>query len=103
MPKYREIAEDIRHRITAGEFHLGGRLDTIAELCAYYDGAALNTVRAALRILADEGILKIEPGIGTTVLRVPEDDMPARMLTRLRAMRAELDGMIAELEEGGKA
>ena len=46
MPRYREVADDLRDRIVAGEFPVGDALPPIAHLMEYYDVPSLNTMAA---------------------------------------------------------
>lgn len=61
--KYRGIADDLRRRINAGEFEEDGKLDSERDLRDHY-GASLMTVRQALGVLRDEGILESRVGRG---------------------------------------
>lgn len=72
MAKYREIAADLRDRRLGTDFSLGDRLPGISELQTEYGGVALNTVRAALNILAEEKLVRIDHGVGTFVIALPE-------------------------------
>lgn len=65
-PIYRQIAAVLRTEITAGEFGPGARLPKEAELEARFD-ASRNTVRLALGLLANEGLVRIRHGKGTFV------------------------------------
>ena len=71
MVKYREIVADLRDRRLGAEFGVGDRLPGIPELQAAYGGVALNTVRGALRLLAEEKLVRIDPGVGTFVIALP--------------------------------
>lgn len=69
--RYREIAEDLRSRIAAGE--LGGRGDVLpseAELSASH-GASRVTVRRALEVLRDEGLVDARQGYGWFLAGAP--------------------------------
>ncbi|MEO3780385.1 winged helix-turn-helix domain-containing protein [Micromonospora sp. B11E3] len=70
MPKYLDIANDLRDRIVAGEFPIGSKLPGITDLQGRY-GVALNTVRAAEEVLREEGLLRIAQGEGAFVVAVP--------------------------------
>lgn len=73
MARYREIAQDLRDRLAAGEFHPGDRLPSIADLQEHYDVAGLNTIRQAQQLLVEEGLIETRQGSGAFVLRtVPE-------------------------------
>jgi GntR family transcriptional regulator len=61
--RYREIADDLRDRVTAGEFPAGRLLPSEAELSAAYDASRV-TVRKALELLRSEGLLDARQGFG---------------------------------------
>jgi len=61
--RYREIAEDLRRRTESGEFGAGRLLPSEADLSAAY-GASRVTVRRALELLRDEGLLDARQGLG---------------------------------------
>jgi DNA-binding GntR family transcriptional regulator len=63
---YREIAEDIRERIRSGKLAPGEPVGYLPDLRARY-GAAQNTVRDALKVLAGEGLIYTVPGKGSFV------------------------------------
>lgn len=65
-PSYQQLARQLRDRIRAGQYPPGGALPSIAYLVGE-TGLAVNTVRRALALLADEGYAVIVPGRGTYV------------------------------------
>jgi GntR family transcriptional regulator len=67
-PMYQLIAHDLRTRIESGELRPGDQLPTELELRDRY-GAARNTVRDAVRILAALGLVVTKQGQGTFVAR----------------------------------
>ncbi|WP_053612034.1 GntR family transcriptional regulator [Streptomyces sp. XY533] len=68
-PKYRQIADDLRGRITDGEFSETGKLPPERELIKQYYGVskAQGTVRQALGVLRDEGLIESRVGSGVYV------------------------------------
>jgi GntR family transcriptional regulator len=66
-PRYLRVAEDLVSRIVAGEYSLGDRLPTEAELCTVY-GVSRGTVRGALDQLESLGMITRWPGAGTRVV-----------------------------------
>jgi GntR family transcriptional regulator len=68
QPMYRYIADDLRAKITSGEFAPNVKLPTEDELSDQYE-ASRNTVREAIRRLTDEGLIESRPGQGTFVAR----------------------------------
>ena len=63
-PMYRQIAEDLRTRIEAGELAPGSQLPTELELRERYN-ASRNTVREAIKWLTPLGLVEVRPGQGT--------------------------------------
>ena len=65
-PKYAAIAADLEQRIQSGEFQPGQALPPQRELSAAY-GVTLMTLRQALALLTDRGLVAQQPGRGTFV------------------------------------
>lgn len=86
QPKYQEIAERLREQIRAGVLEPGQRLPSEPELAAEY-AASRNTVRLAIALLTNQGLVLSRQGLGTYVVE------PARpftaLLSRTRAPRDE--------------
>lgn len=66
MSKYSEIACDIRASIEDGALGPGDRLPTVVELCELY-GVSKVTVRKAVELLAEQGLVSSRRGSGTFV------------------------------------
>lgn len=66
-PMYRQIAEDLRSKIEAGELTPGSQLATEIELRETYN-ASRNTVRDAIKVLTTRGLVETRPGQGTFVV-----------------------------------
>lgn len=62
---WRQIAADLRRRITSGE--ITGRLPAEPDLAHEYE-TALMTVRKALALLREEGLIETEHGWGSRVV-----------------------------------
>lgn len=82
-PRYRQIADDLRARMEAGEYPPASRLPSKAELMESY-GVALATVNAAIGVLRDEGRLETEQGKGTFA-RKPGEAEPSPEYRELAA------------------
>jgi len=67
-PMYRQIAEDLRRQIEAGELAPGAQLRTELELREKYN-ASRNTVRDAVKWLITRGMVETRPGQGTYVVQ----------------------------------
>lgn len=66
MPGYKDLADDLRRRIDAGEWQPGQTIPKIPELMEEY-GAAKQTVRDAVGVLADIGLVVALRRPGTIV------------------------------------
>ena len=71
MTKYETIADDLKARIDSGDLQPGDRLPTVIQLCDFYNASKV-TVRHALEILSDEGLVSSRRGSGTYVRRVDD-------------------------------
>jgi len=67
-PMYRQIADDLRKKIESKDIKPGSQLPTEEQLSRQYDKASRNTVREAVKVLADLGLVKKRPGRGTFVV-----------------------------------
>ncbi len=69
--KYQRIADDLRARISSGEYPPGSQLPTKAELMTRY-GVAVNTVERAIDELRKAGIVETLQGAGMFVCEPPD-------------------------------
>ncbi|HTJ65237.1 MAG TPA: GntR family transcriptional regulator [Alphaproteobacteria bacterium] len=67
MTRYKELRQILADEIAAGKHAVGGRFPTEFELCDRF-GVSRHTVREALRMLQDQGLLSRQAGAGTIVL-----------------------------------
>jgi DNA-binding GntR family transcriptional regulator len=65
-PRYQRLAEDLLARLRRGEFPVGGMLPTEVALAAEYS-VSRHTVREALRMLEELGLVERLQGSGTSV------------------------------------
>lgn len=70
VPAYRQVAAVLRDRISSGQYQPGRRLPSVRGLVQEF-GVAELTARKALRVLADEGLAQVSPGMGTYVREAP--------------------------------
>jgi GntR family transcriptional regulator len=63
---YVRVADDIAARITSGELAAGARLRAERDLAGYY-GVSYGTVRRAMQVLRDRGLITTIHGRGTFV------------------------------------
>lgn len=66
VPPSRQIADTLRGRVESGEYPAGSALPSIVQLSGEFE-VTTNTVRKALGILKDEGLVESVPGYGTFV------------------------------------
>ncbi|CZF79808.1 Mannosyl-D-glycerate transport/metabolism system repressor MngR [Grimontia celer] len=66
LPMYRQIADAIREKISAGEYKVGEALPTEAQLRETYSVSRV-TVRQAIKLLVESGELESKQGSGTYV------------------------------------
>jgi DNA-binding GntR family transcriptional regulator len=90
------LADALRRQILDGALTAGARLRE-RELCEAY-GVARHSLRAALRALATDGLVRIEPHRGAHVAKLTPDDV--RWLYELRAA-LELEAAHLALERNG--
>jgi DNA-binding GntR family transcriptional regulator len=65
---FEQLAEILRQRIADGTYPPGSRIPTMLALEAE-SGLSPMTVRRAVKLLADEGLVRSRPGRGTFVTR----------------------------------
>nr|WP_314074493.1 GntR family transcriptional regulator [uncultured Roseococcus sp.] len=110
-PRYRQIADELIAQIRGGMHPIGSMLPTETELCTLYS-ASRHTIREALRLVEEAGLVSRRQGSGTSViaqatrgrfvqditsmgglLQYPEETR----LTALRARETQLDSETASL------
>jgi len=67
-PSYLQLAAVLRARIESGQIPPGAALPSITHL-VQETGLAVGTVRKAIKVLADEGLVVTVPGRGSFVAR----------------------------------
>lgn len=73
--RFRELATRIRRDVDRGVLPVGCRLPSVPEL-ARDSGVGVNTVRRAVSVLVEEGLLDRRQGAGTFVIATSEDTRP---------------------------
>lgn len=97
IPRYVQIADDLRGKITAGTYAPRSKLPSNKELTELY-GVADGTIRAALEELRGEGIIETQSTLGTFVTSKPKAAAPARLDLNTAGERlAELQQEVREL------
>lgn len=69
---YVRIANALRDKIRLGEIRLHDRFLSMEELCASYE-VSRNTMRQAMAVLRDEGLIESTRGRGTVVIKTVEE------------------------------
>ena len=85
--RYQQIAEALRRRVDAGEFAAGRMLPSESELSAEFDASRV-TVRRALEMLRDEGLVDARQGFGWFVPGDPLRQPLGRLATIEEQMEA---------------
>ena len=69
IPRYRELANKLKHDIMSGELKPGDQLHTELELCEIHN-ISRHTAREALRLLSEDGLIARRRGAGTVVAQI---------------------------------
>lgn len=83
---YRQIADDLRRRIGSGELAPGEMIPSELALVEQH-GVSRGTVRSALALLVDDGLIELIPGQGR---RVVSDDTSVEPTTAYERIAAAL-------------
>ncbi|MCE7011351.1 TetR/AcrR family transcriptional regulator C-terminal domain-containing protein [Kibdelosporangium philippinense] len=99
MPRYLDIAAELKRQIAAGELVPGAKVPSVRKLAATW-GVATATAAKALTVVAQEGLINAEPRSGFVVAGSKNVKAPKwsrqHDLTRDRLVRAAID--IADAE-----
>jgi DNA-binding GntR family transcriptional regulator len=71
QPAYRQLADDLRSKISAGEYPIGAPIPSTSQLCELYKVSA-TVARAAVAELRSDGIVQGQPGKAVYVVGTPE-------------------------------
>jgi DNA-binding GntR family transcriptional regulator len=102
-PAYQQIAGDLRAEILRGDLAVGEQVPALGVLESRY-GVSSTVVRAALKVLREEGLVVTHPGKGTFVQAAQSvlaaDDGDVRQHLRLIYDRlVEIDERLMRLED----
>ncbi|MEI2417638.1 GntR family transcriptional regulator [Orrella sp. JC864] len=81
-PRYKAIYHDLARAIRNGRYPVMTLLPTEHELCAHYD-ASRHTVREAIRMLTETGMVSRRPGVGTRVEAVKSSTRYTQRISQL--------------------
>ena len=84
--RYHQIADELRSRVSAGEYLSGGVLPSESELSAEF-GVSRVTIRKALEVLRDDGLVDARQGFGWFVAGETVRQPLARLATIEEQMR----------------
>ncbi len=99
---WREIADDLRRRIEAGEWAAGDRLPSVRELMAEFGTSSPAAVTRAIRELASEGLLLTDPNAPRRGVRVrSKQELFRKGSDRYRRTIAGLAPNMQESTDGG--
>lgn len=70
LPVYAQIANDLRQKIQQGVYQVGDKLPSQQRLGVHF-GVNRHTVRQAIEVLKDEGLLRVDNGVGVFVAKPP--------------------------------
>ncbi|QWF77596.1 GntR family transcriptional regulator [Amycolatopsis sp. CA-230715] len=100
VPAFRQVAADLRDKISAGDYAPGDRLPSERELVESY-GVSRPTIRDAVNVLRTEGIVTAEHGRGVFVRKsVALRRLPHSRLSR-RARTRHQGAFLADAAAGG--
>lgn len=94
-PKYRQLADDLRAKISNGTYPVGEALPSTSQLMATYD-VSVTVARAAVKELQNEGIAEGQPGKAVYVQREPA---PAEPSTEFREITQQIEALREALGE----
>ncbi len=101
---YRQIAAQVRRKISTGELAPGTRLPTVRDMA---DGLGVNmhTVRQAFDVLAAEGLIDVRRGRGVTVSqgaspKAHVSELTERLITEARRMGLNDNEIVAAVRRG---
>lgn len=85
MKKYEQIFKDLEHDITSGIYQAGDYLPTENELTQIYH-MSRDTIRKALSLLAEAGLIQKIHGSGSQVIKHEQIDFPVSQLTSYKEL-----------------
>lgn len=106
QPAYRQVADDLRRLIAAGDLSVGEPIPSTTQLRQQYS-VSVTVVRAAIGELRTEGLLRGQPGKAVYVVATPDEvaadshslDSLARDLTDLRSQLDRPSGGAGDLDD----
>lgn len=96
VPLYTQLAGALRADMEAGRWPVGSRLPAIEDLAGRF-GVALQTMRQALSVLEDEGLILRRRGLGTFVQKDPRELRWLPLPTDWTSLVGMVDGLEARV------
>jgi len=102
IPRYLQVASVLRRRIRDGHWAVGAKMATLEELEREF-GVARVTVRQAIDLLQNEGLVKSQQGRGTFVTKAPERHPWIQLATDWESLIAPIRDNVPHLLPVGDA
>jgi DNA-binding GntR family transcriptional regulator len=99
-PAYQQVGDDLKRRITEGEFPVGSAIPSTAKLTKTY-GVSSTVIRAAVTQLRTDGLLVGRPGKGVYVRSTPE--AAAQRAATIDDLSQQVEQLRAELHQAESA
>jgi len=101
LPRYRAIADELAAQIRAGAYALGSNLPVEHDLAEHFR-TSRQTVREALRVLADKGLIVRRAGFGTTVINSGDRALFVLSLGNLGQLLSYPEGVVRRHMSSGR-
>lgn len=95
---HEQVLDALVERIVAGEFASGDSLPSEADLCEAYR-VSRSSVREALRVLAEKGLIEVRHGLGTRVNAPEHWDFMDALILSTRRKSGSMTPIINDLHE----
>jgi GntR family transcriptional regulator len=99
-PQYQKLASEIRDKVASGEYKPGDRIPSESTFCKT-SGLSLLTVRQAMGVLVDEGLLERFPGRGTYITQFSPKNV-SFVINSLYEKAARPDNLVVIIETSVK-
>lgn len=96
ITRYHQLATVFRRHIETGTWEVGSQIPTVVELANSYS-VARETVRQALGMLADDGLIRRHRAKGTFVMAAPRDQVWCQLETNFFGLLQAREGAEIEL------
>jgi DNA-binding GntR family transcriptional regulator len=100
--KYHQVADDLRAKIAAGTYEVGGDLPSTSRIMDTYVVSS-TVAKFAIRELKAEGLVVGQPGKGVYVLRKPDAPKPSpdyvELLDQIATLRDTFEATIRSIQD----